>query len=237
MSFTQRPRLLARTGGAFYVAIIVFAMFAYRYVRGGLVTPSDMALTAANLVAHESLYRLGFSSAVIVVICNLPLGWVCFELFKAVNSRLALLALVFITASTVIEAVNLFNYIAPLFDFTLPEYNRAFDSGQRQALARGAIRMFGYGFSVSLTFFGGFCLLLGHLILHARFLPKALGILMAAAGAAYWVDNFILFLALPDIPYLTWITLIAESSMALWLLIVGVDERNWRAQAEGAGDA
>jgi hypothetical protein len=36
-----------------------------------------------------------------------PLGRICFELFKAVSSRLALLALVFITSSTVIEAVNL----------------------------------------------------------------------------------------------------------------------------------
>jgi hypothetical protein len=229
MTFTEHPRLLARIAGAFYLVIIAFALFAYLYVRGQLIDPGNMARTATNLVAHEQLYRLGFSAAVIVVVCNLPLGWILFELFKAVNPRVALLALVFITASATIEAVNLFNYITPLFTFTLPEYG-AFDAGQRQALARGAIRLFGYGFSVSLTFFGTFCWLIGYLMLRSKFFPAMPGLLMLAAGATYWIDNFALFLALPDIPYLGWVTLLAESSVALWLLAAGVDEVKWRAQ-------
>jgi len=105
----------------------------------------------ANFLAHEQFYRLGFAAAVIVVICNLPLGLILFELLKVVNPRLALLALVFFIASTTLEAVNLFNYIEPLFTFSLPEYARAFNPEQLQALARGPIRMFNYAFSVSLT--------------------------------------------------------------------------------------
>jgi hypothetical protein len=230
MAFTEHPRRLARIAGAFYVVIIAFALFAYLHVRGQLIVPGDMARTATNIVAHEQLYRLGFSAAVIVVVCNLPLGWIFFELLKVVNRRLALLALLFITASATIEAVNLFNYIAPLFTFTLREFG-AFDASQQGALARGSIRMFGYGFSVSLTFFGVFCVLVGVLILRSKFLPSLLGLLMLAAGAAYWIDNFVLFLALPDVPYLGWVTLAAESSLASWLLLVGVDEGKWRAQA------
>ena len=168
-----------------------------------------MAQTTANILAHERLYRLGFSAAVVVVICNLPLGWILFELLKVVNPRLALLALVFIIAAATIEAVNLFNYIEPLFTFTLPEYRSAFQANELQALARGPIRMFGYAFSVSLTFFGVFCALIGFLIIRSKF------------G---------LFLALP-LPYIQWVTLIAELSLALWLLVVGVNEGKWRAQA------
>ena len=158
------------------------------------------------------------------------MGLILFELLKVVNPRLALLALIFIIASATLEAVNLFNYIEPLLTFSLPEYVRAFDPKELQALARGPIRMFGYAFSVSLTFFGVFCALIGFLIFRSKFFPRILGLLMIVAGLTYWVNSFRLFLALP-IPYLPWITLIAELSLALWLLVVGVNETKWRAQA------
>ena len=60
------------------------------------------------------------------------MGFLLFELLKVVNARLAQLALVFITASAIIEAVNLFNYMEPLFTFTLPEYASAFEADERQ---------------------------------------------------------------------------------------------------------
>jgi len=126
------------------------------------------------------------------------------------------------------------NYITPLFTFTLPEYISAFDAGEIQALARGQIRLFGYGFSVSLVFFGVFCVVIGYLILRSKFLPAILGLLMVAAGAIYCIENFALFLALPDVPYIRWVHLVAELSLALWLLVVGVNEGKWRARALAA---
>ena len=231
MTFTEHPRLLARIAGVFYLIITACALFAYLYVRGQVIVPGDMARTAANFLGHEQLYRTGFSAAVIVVICNPPMGLILYELLKVVNPRLALLALVFIIISTTIEAVNLFNYITPLFTLTLPEYRGAFDPDELQALARGPIRLFGYAFSVSLTFFGVFCALNGCLILRSKFLPAVLGLLMIVAGVTYWINSFQLFLALP-IPYIQWVTLIAELSLALWLLVVGVNEAKWRARAQ-----
>ena len=99
MIFTDHPRLLARVAGAFYLIITACALFAYLYARGRVIVPTDMAQTAANMIAHERLYRLGFSAAVVVVVCNLPLGLILFELLKVVNQRLALLALVFISVA------------------------------------------------------------------------------------------------------------------------------------------
>ena len=140
----------------------------------------------------------------------------------------------FITVSVTIEAVNIFNYITPLFTFTMTEYRSAFQPNELQALARGPIRMFDYLFSVSLTFFGVFCALIGYLIVRSKFLPAMLGLLMVAAGVTYCIENFALFLALPDIPYTGWVHLVAESSLALWLLVIGLDEGKWRAQAAAA---
>ena len=230
MTFTEHPRLLARIAGVFYLIITAFALFAYLYVRGQVIVPGDMTQTATNILAHERLYRLGGAAAVVVVVCNLPLGWILFELLRVVNSRLALLALLFITASATLEAVNLSNYFAPLLTFTLPEYRSAFQANEIQALARGPIRMFEYVFSVSLTFFGVFCVLIGYLIFRSRFFPALLGLLMMVAGVTYWINSFRLFLAL-RIPYLAWVTLVAELSLALWLVIAGVNEPKWHAQA------
>ena len=226
----QHPRLMARTAGAFYLIITACALFSYLYVREQVIDVDDMARTAAGFVAHEQLYRWGFAAALIVCVCNLPMGFILAELLKVVDARLARLALVFITASATLEAVNLVNYIEPLFTFTLQEYRNAFDADEVQALARGPIRMWSYLFSVSLTFFGGYCVLIGILVFRSRFLPAILGVLVIAAGATYWLNALRLFLDLP-IPYIQWVTFVGEQSLALWLLAVGLNEARWRERA------
>lgn len=215
----EHPRAMARIAGVFYLVITACALFAYLHVRGQVIDVDDLAQTAANLIAHEQLYRFGFAAALIVVICNLPMGFILCELLKVVNVHLARLALLFIIASTTLEAVNLFNYIAPLLA-----------AGDSQALARGPIRMWGYAFSVSLTFFGVYCALLGILVFRSGFFPRILGVLMIVAGVTYWVNAFRLFLALP-IPSVEWVTFVGEQSMTVWLLVVGLDEAKWRERA------
>jgi hypothetical protein len=55
---------------------------------------------------------------------------------------------------------------------------------------------------------------------------------MLAAGLCYWIDSFALFLAIPDVPDVLRVTLVAELSLALWLFVVGVNEPAWRAQVQ-----
>jgi hypothetical protein len=56
-----------------------------------------------------------------------------------------------------------------------------------------------------------------------------IGLLMIAAGVCYWINSFVLFLALPQVPYLDLVSGIAELSLALWLVVVCVNEEKWRA--------
>jgi hypothetical protein len=237
MSLTEHPRLLARVAGALYVSITALALFAYMYVRGQLIVPGDMAQTASNIVAHEQLYRSSLAAGVVVVMCNLAMGLIFYELFKVVNRFLASLALVFIIVSATLEAANLLNHFQTLLPLTSPDHLRAFDLNQRLALARTSMRLFPVAFGLSLSFFGVFCFLIGYLILRSRFLPPIFGVLMVMAGVRWLVDSFTGFLALPSIPYIHWVTLIAEPSLALWLVIVGVNEEKWRAQARASAGA
>jgi hypothetical protein len=237
MILIERPQLLARVGGAIYLTITACALFAYLYVRGELIVSSDPGQTANNIVAHEQLYRMGAAAALVVVIANVPLGLIMYELLKVVSRPLALLALLFIAASATLEAVNVLNYLSPLLVLKTPGYAAAFDQAEVQALAAGPIRFFGPGFGIALAFFGGFCATAGYLIARSIFLPRILGVLMILKGAWYLYSSFagILALEVPDIPL--WIHLVPENALALWLLLFGVNEATWRAQAAALNPA
>ena len=235
MQVTSHPRALARIAGAFYLGIIIFAAIGYVFVRPEIIVPTDMARTAANLQVHGELYRLGLASVVIADVCNLPVGLIFYELFKIVSPRLARALLVFIAVSTTLEVVNLYYYISPLFTFTLPEYRAGFDAAALAALARGSGKLFALGFGFSLAFFAVYCVLTGWLIIRCTFVPKVIGALMVIAGIVYEAHAFAVFLALPEPPYVLFVGFIAELSLALWLLIMGVSEARWRSEAASSG--
>ena len=84
-----------------------------------------------------------------------------------------------------------------------------------------------------LLFFGLFCLLIGYLILRSSFLPRVLGVLMAVAGLSW------LAFLLPAVPHYLSIIIevfgfLAELSLCLWLLVMGVNVERWKQQASAA---
>jgi hypothetical protein len=81
-----------------------------------------------------------------------------------------------------------------------------------------------------LVFFGGYCLLIGYLILRSTFLPKVLGVLMAIAGLG-WLTFVSKPLAASLSPYHYIAGGIGEGLLTLWLLAMGVNAENWKQQA------
>jgi hypothetical protein len=84
----------------------------------------------------------------------------------------------------------------------------------------------------SLVFFGPYCLLIGYLIFRSAFLPRILGVLMAFAGVGWLI--FLSPLANSLSSYLKVIGFLAEASLMLWLLAMGVNGQRWKEQACGA---
>jgi hypothetical protein len=72
----------------------------------------------------------------------------------------------------------------------------------------------------SLVLFGPYCLMIGYLIIKSTFLPRILGVLMMLAGAGWLI--FLWPLANHLIPYLKVLGFVAELSLCLWLLVMGV---------------
>jgi len=85
----------------------------------------------------------------------------------------------------------------------------------------------------TLVFFGPYCLLIGYLIFRSAFLPRILGVLMMFAGLGWLI--FMLPLASPLFPYLKVLGFLAEASLMLCLIVMGVNEQRWKEQASAAG--
>jgi hypothetical protein len=84
-----------------------------------------------------------------------------------------------------------------------------------------------------LIFFGPFCLLLGYLIFRSTFLPRFIGVLMVMAGVGWLIYLFPFASHLSN--YLKVLGIIAEGSLMIWLIAMGVNEQRWRQQAGVAG--
>jgi hypothetical protein len=81
----------------------------------------------------------------------------------------------------------------------------------------------------SLVFFGPYCILIGYLIFRSAFLPRTLGVLMAVAGMGWLI--FLSPLENRLSTYLKVLGFVAELSLCLWLLVMGVNVQKWEEQA------
>ncbi|TGE20415.1 DUF4386 domain-containing protein [Hymenobacter aquaticus] len=228
------PLPYARLGGALYLVIILCGLFAEGLVMSKLVG-ADAAATARNILAAPLLWRVGVAANVLVVLCALPLLWIEYLLLRPVSPRLVLLALILNLASLAVEAVSkvFMLVVEPLLSNA--GYQAAFSAPQLTALASLALRLHDISFNVALVFFGFTCVLNGYLLFRSGYFPRLLGVLMQVAGGCYLVACtaalFAPALAQKLLPGILLPCLLGELSMALWLLIKGVDRAQWQARA------
>lgn len=226
------PRVLARIGGVLYLIIIVVGLFGEAFVRGRLIVSGDATATAANIRSMESLWRFGIGAELFLLMCAVTSTWIVFVLLRPVSRDLAWLATFFNLVSIAVEAAIQLQLLAALFPLGNAGYLGAFTPEQLYATTYLSVKLHGYGFGVSLIFFGCVCLVWGYLIFKSGYLPKVLGALMQIAGVCYLTNSFVLLLA-PDFadqifPAILVPAFVGESSLCLWLIVKGVNEEKWK---------
>jgi hypothetical protein len=219
-----------RVAGWGYLLIIVTGIFAEFFVRARLIVTDDAAATAANILASQSLFRVGIASEFVMLVCDVLLAMVLYVIFRGVRENLAMLAAFFRLAHAAIVGINLLNTYVPLQLLSDPRYSALLDADQRHALALLSLDAHGFGYVIGLVFFGVHCLVLGYVVLVSRYLPHILGLLLMVAGMGYLIDSFgrtllsgyadhaSLFALLVFVP-----AFVGELSFCLWLLVKGVD--------------
>jgi len=233
------PRRLARIGGLLYLLIILGGLFAPFAVAPSGMMLGDAALpTATKILVSKPLYLFGGAAQLFVYACDIGVALVFYELLKPVSRTAALLATFFRLVFVAIASTNMLNHFAPLIFLSGADFLRAFTPDQLQVLALAFIRLRTFGFDIALVFFGFHCILVGYLILRSTFLPRFLGAALAIGGVGYLTS--ILTSAVPPVirvhlfPYIMLPAGIAEISLTLWLIIVGVNVPRWKDQANAA---
>jgi hypothetical protein len=217
---------LARTAGAYYLIVAIFAIFA-QIVRQNVYVPDDAAATAANMVAHAELVRLSFVADLVQATFALFLVLALSRLLRHVNRDMARAMVLFVVLQVGITCLNLVHQFAALLVATEPAYAGAFGAGAQNALILLLMDVQHNGFLVAQIFFGLWLFPLGWLAYRSGMFPRPLGVLLMVATAAYLLDVLLQFLAhdfaaavspIVVVPLVT----IAEVSMVAYLLIKGV---------------
>jgi hypothetical protein len=231
----RSPRLEARIAGALYILVILLGGFAEVAVRQGLVTDGDPAATARAIITHQALFRWGFAAEMMTNVIAIPLTLIFYRLLAPAARFWVLLAVVLDLTQNTVNAVNAWTQYAPLTLLGGSPDLAAIPLPERAALARLALKWHDVGFSIGLTFFGFALLIYGVVLFRSGFFPRFLGVLYGLAGACYLINSAAFFMA-PGLlsPVILLPCLIGEGALALWLLIVGVNEAKWRAAAGGA---
>ena len=214
----------AHVAGFLYLLVALTGPFVLIYVPGKLFVHGDASATAANILAHQSLFRsyivVGFLSELFFIALVLAL----YRLLKGVNLQLAALMVILVLVEAPLAFLSVANEIATLAFVRGADFLAAFSPPQRDALATLLINIDNQGALVSEVFWGLWLLPLGWLVYRSGFLPRLLGAWLLINGLAYltisstgvlWPEH------LKMVSTIATPVLFGEVAFMLWLLIVG----------------
>ena len=226
------PRIKARMVGVLYLLEGAPAVF-QQSVIAGLIVSGDAAATATNVVAHESLFRLWFAAALLAVACHIAYTVLFYDLFKPVNRTIALMGASVSLVACALQAFAALIQLVPLLVLGGGDSLGALTHGQALALAFLFLNLHTQAFNIYLIFFGFWLIPTGYLILRSTFFPRIIGVLLMLDGLG-WATFLWPPVATSLYPVISVVAALAEISLVLWLLVVGVIVQRWKEQASKA---
>jgi hypothetical protein len=221
------PRRTARTIGILILLTIAGGIFAQALVSNRLVSLTDAALTAKNILGNRSLFELGFTVYLIEMTCQIASAALFYRLLRPVNGNIALVAVCVELTGCIIKTLSRLFYITPLFVLSSPPALSAFNADQLRALAVLLLKINDRGAGIALAFFGVSGVLHGYLVYRSTFLPRALGILGMIASAG-WLRYFYPPLRTPPFMVIVLLALLVAAVQIFWLIVYGVDAEKWK---------
>jgi hypothetical protein len=224
------PKRLARIAGILYLLNGIFSGFAFGYVLGKVYAPGNATTTAANVAANPGLVRIGVVADLLQATVWVFLALTLYILLKHVHQSAARAMVVLVAVGAAIVCLNEVFQFESVRVATDGSYTAAFGAAGSSALVLLLLEIHHYGFLAAQIFFGLWLVPLGYLAYKSAMFPKALGVTLIVGGACYIVGLLAVFLA-PDAGekinvFVTIPSAIAEVSMVLYLLAVGVKSTN-----------
>lgn len=219
----------ARTAGLLYLIVVLTGIFSLVYVPSQITVPGDASAMVSNIVASESLFRLGIAAGLICYTAFLLLPFALYKLLSPVGKTAAVLMVAFVVVSVPISFVNMLNKLDVLSLLSGADYLQAFTTEQLHAQVMLSLKAYSNGMLVSTIFWGLWLLPFGYLVFKSGFLPRILGVLLMVGCFGYLIDFFgrVLFPGYAEAAIASFMTLpgsFGEIGTCLWLLIMGARE-------------
>lgn len=215
------PLLIARLAGFLYLLVVPLGIFGSLYVPSRLIVSGDAATTADNLMASESLFRLGIVSDLLAPLVLILVVLLLYKLLKSVNKTMGLLMVSFVLVGASISILNKLNQFAALQLLSGADYLKVFTTEQLQALALLFLRLHDRGGTIAFIFWGLWLFPLGFLVFNSGFFPRMLGVLLMIACFGYVINSFAILLSYTV--NVGMFAALAEVLFILWLLIKGIN--------------
>lgn len=209
---------------------IAGGVFAQGYVSNRLLSFTSAATTANNVLANRSLFTLSYTVYLIEMASQIAGTALIYILMSPVNRGVALVAAFIDLSGAIFKTFARVFYITPLFLLSTTDVLGAFNSEQLRALALVLFRINDRGAGMALAFFGISGLLNGYLVYRSTFLPRWMGVLSMVAAVG-WLRWFYPPLRFPSFTVIAVLALVSAAIKIFWLIVYGVDEEKWRAQA------
>jgi len=217
----------ARVAGLLYLLLVLTAPISLMYVPGKLIVWNNAAATASNILASQSLFRIGIVSSLVSSVTFIFLVLALYRLLKGVNQHQAALMVILTLAGVPLGLLNELNQLAVLALTRGADVLSALDKPQRDALALFFLNLHGQGIIVAELFWGLWLFPFGLLVFRSRFLPRILGVWLIINGCAY-VTMSLTGLLLPQyyrtVSNVALPALLGEMAIMLWLLVMGAKE-------------
>ena len=216
-----------RIAGIWYLLLIVVGVPGLAIIPGRLFVRGDAAATAANIAAHERLFRFGILSDLAGAVILIFLVMAFYRLFEGVDRNLAALVVIFGgVMPAVVTFVSVVSSFGALMIVQGADFLSVFDPPQRQALAMLLLRLRDHQNTAAEALWGVWLFPLGTLAYRSRFLPRVLGVWLVLGGCG-WVAVSLAGILLPQSQdkALAWAQpfCLSEVALVLWLLIRGAD--------------
>jgi Domain of unknown function (DUF4386) len=142
------------------------------FVRWRLVLPHNATATAANILAHERVFRALVAADVISALCCVAVTLLLYETFKSACKHLSLITASFGFLSGAIVAFASLFQIAALVILRGAQYLNMVAVQPLTALALAFLNLRAHAYNVGLVFLGLYCLLIVYLYFKSNLHPR-----------------------------------------------------------------
>ncbi len=221
---TFNAKTQGRLAGLFYLIIIAAGLYGGLMVRGTLVVLDDPIATFNNFMQHEQLFRVGFMSDLTMVIADVIIAILFYQLLRSTDEWIAKTATIFRLMQAAILGANLIHLFTPILQLAAFNESTVDQASFGQELLL-QMQIFEYGYLISGVFFAINCFLMGYLLYRSNLYPAFLGVMMGLAGIGY-LTNCVASFAVPTFVEMSQIIMfftavIAEVCFCVYLLIWG----------------